>query len=208
MKTKSLLIVLLTGLIISSCQKEADLQGRGGEVNEKVLGTWNFVAMDVDLATEITDGSGIDEQKMQTHYVMASTNNKGTITFDKTKAVSENISYSYNTMVDVRFYIGGILDDEFQMPMIGDMPVSHGISEYNGQGEDSLHFAKGFTILDAPDSQGGPVTREIEPITIGLGWAQDTMVLTADVTRIQRQVVNGFNTDVKYKVRQVVKLKK
>ena len=206
MKTKTLLIVFLTGIIFTSCQKEGDLPNR--EVNEKVLGTWNFVAMDVELATEMIAGSGIDQERMLSHYVLSSTNNKGTITFDETKGFSENLSYSYNTTVDFKYYVGGVFDSEFQSPMVGDMPASHGIAEYSARGADSLHFEKGFSIIEAPASQGGPVAQATEPVTVGLSWAKDTMVLTAHVIRTQNQMINGFNTLMKYNVRQVVKLKK
>ncbi len=208
MKTKALLIVLLAAISFSSCQKEASLQNRGGEKNDKILGTWNFVGMDVDLTSEITAGSGVDHERMLSHYTYTSTNNKGTLTFDASKSISNNLSHTFNTVVFFKYFVGGSLIDEFEIPMEGDMPPSNGSVEYKVLSEDSLYFEKGFTILEAPDGQGAPTTHNTLPTTVGLAWAKDTMILTVDLVQFQEQVINGLNARVKNDVRQVIKLKK
>jgi hypothetical protein len=207
MRTKTLLLILLTGVILSSCQKENDLD-RGNGVNEKIMGTWNFVGMKADLSTSITAGSGLDEETMLSNYSFTSTNNTGTITFDATKCTSTGLAYSYNTIVNFEMYSGGVLFDSFETPMIGDMPTSHGSTEYKTLGEDSLRFEKGFAVLEAPASQGGPVTHATTPANIGISWARDTLILTDHVIQIQNQIINGVNARVTNNVLQVVKLKK
>ena len=207
MKIKTLLLILASGIVLTSCQKEKDQQ-RGGEVNEKILGTWNFVGMSVNLTTSVTAGSGIDEERGVSSYSFNSTNNKGTVAIDAARFVTSAISYSYNTKVYQNIYLGGLLFNSSVTPMVGDMPQSHGEVEYKTLSQDTLHFEKGFAILEAPASQGGPITQNTTPANIGISWAQDTLILTGHIVQAQNQIINGFNARVTYNVLQVVKLKK
>ncbi len=111
-------------------------------------------------------------------------------------------------MVNFKMYVGGVLFDSFETPMIGDMPTSHGSTEYKTLGEDSLRFEKGFAVLEAPASQGGPVTQNTTPANIGISWAKDTLVLTGHIIQTQNQIINGVNARVSNNVLQIVKLKK
>ncbi len=204
MKTKLLLAGFVIALFLTSCQKESSLQQTGG--NNKLIGTWKAVGLDVSMNNAAINGSGATQEKLVSIYSFKGTNVTGTVVIDSKKMVSTGIGYSFSTLVTSEGYIGGILMFSEQAPYSGTIPPSSGISNYTVLGEDSIQLENGFVTADPTGGSGGVIATE--PQRCGVSWKTDTLVLHAVARRNFMQVINGVNAQVIANVDQTVYLKK
>jgi hypothetical protein len=205
MKTKLLLAGFATALFLTSCQKESSEQQ--ANTNNKLIGTWKTVGLDVSMKNTAVNGSGATQEKLVSSYSFKGTNVTGTVVIDSKKMTSTSVAYSYSMIVNTEMYLGGVLFDSFQTPYSGTMPPSGGFTNYTVLSEDSLRLEGGFVGFDATAGVGGTSTPTV-PSTCGVSWKGDTLVLRAVVTQNTMQVINGVNAQVKAEVDQTVYMKK
>jgi len=203
MKLKSLkTLLLVSGIatLFTACQKDsADKPA----TNDQLLGTWNFVGMTATRKSTIVAGTGANEEKIITYYGFHSKNNAGTITFDATNLTSANLTYSFDTVVNSKFYLGGVLDDEYDDDFSFVLPLSSGVAPYKAVGTDSLYYSSGFMNID-PDASPTATL----PGGSRISWSGDTLMLKMLYVGTRNQVINGVNAKVSDDIYQLVKLKK
>ena len=207
-KTKTLLLICAIGAFLVSCQKESSLQGDSvNNVNSAILGKWNFVGMTANFKSSITAGVGPAEEKIISSYGFVSQNNTGTVTIDTKNMTSAALGYSIDTVINTKFYLGGVLFDEIETDFEMDMPLSNGATKYKAIGTDSVYFESGFVTLDPSGGGTGTPTATI-PTGSRISWSNDTLVLKTIVSNSTIQNVNGVSAKVTTNISQIVKLKK
>ena len=207
-KTKTLFLICAIGTFLVSCQKESSLQGDSvNNVNNAILGKWNFVGMVANFKSSVTTGIGPAEEKIISSYGFISQNNTGTVTIDDKNITSTALGYSIDTVVNTEFYLGGVLIDEFETEFEMEMPLSNGATKYKAIGTDSVYFESGFVTLDPSGGGTGTPTATI-PTGSRISWSNDTLVLKTIVSNSTIQNVNGVSAKVTTNISQIVKLKK
>jgi hypothetical protein len=203
MKLKNLKpILLVVGIttLFTACQKEsADKPA----TNDQILGTWKFVGMTATRKSTIVAGTGANEEKIITYYGAHTKNNAGTITLDATNITSANLTYSMDTVVNSKFYLGGVLVDEFDDDFTFILPLSSGVAPYKAVGTDSLYFSSGFMSIDPNSTPTATL-----PGGARISWSGDTLMLKSLYVGTRNQVINGVNARVSDDIYQLVKLKK
>lgn len=155
MRTWRLLFIIVTGLFITSCQKEVSTEGptppAGGPLPADSIGSgtntetgnWKFISLSGTLGTIAESLQFGGAAKMVSSTAFTSQNNGGTITFDNSKMTASGITMSVNTSANTYVYVNGFLVDSVQTPLNQTLPSQNASSDYTKIGADSLHFQDG-----------------------------------------------------------------
>src|SRR6185295_2310543 len=118
-----LVFICITGLLLSACQKEVDLQnegeqgpGSGSNNNVDITGNWKFVGLSADTRVDITVSQAGQNLKAITTSSYSSANNTGTLTVTSNQFIYAGISATVEGEQNVKTYLNGILFDDQTMP--------------------------------------------------------------------------------------------
>lgn len=152
MRIWRMLFIIVTGLFITSCQKEVSSEGAtpaaGGPLpvdsgTNTETGNWKFISLSGTLGTIAESLQFGGAAKMVSSTAFTSQNNGGTITFDNSKMTASGITMSVNTSANTYVYVNGFLVDSVQTPLNQTLPSQNASSDYTKIGSDSLHFQDG-----------------------------------------------------------------
>lgn len=155
MKTWRLLFIIVTGIFITSCQKEASSEGAtpptGGPLPADSIGSgtntetgnWKFISLSGTLGTIAESSQFAGAAKMVSSTAFTSQNNGGIVTFDNSKMTAGSITMSINASANTYIYVNGFLVDSMQTPLNQTLPPQNASSDYTKIGADSLHFQDG-----------------------------------------------------------------
>jgi hypothetical protein len=200
-----LLFLLGLGLLLTSCQKEND---EAPPSNDKLLGTWNVIAMNAQVKHMLVAGTGAEQEKLVTSYPISALNPKGTITFDATTLRTNGFSYSYKTIVRTEYYLGNALVFDEDVPQEGDIPPSNATTNYSIVAADSILLETGLISFD-PAAGGTGGTNQTPPQGFKISWDNDVLVLTSRLNYAGTQPIAGGGTaQVLIDGVQILRLKK
>lgn len=142
-KPLPILIPILCFLVICACKKS-----NNNSTSQGLVGTWNFLGVSGHAETYINEGLGVS---MVGHPAFVSTNNVGTIQFDKDSMRASGVGYAVDTAFWADFYYSGSIYDSSWQPLSYTVPPTSTTSQYSLIGADSLFFPKGglLTALDS-----------------------------------------------------------
>lgn len=180
---------MATIALLSSCQKEVSFQQRDPVVNgQDITGEWRFVGAIAHTLSDITVTDGVDELRTVTVSDYVTTNNSGTFKFADNQFSYTDVSYSIDTIMNVKSYENGVMYDDSDLPFIMDAPPLTASSDYVRNTDDSLTFTNPvFTGMD-PSGGGLPAG----PTGAILSWAGDTLQLRTVVSSTTTTSVSGF----------------
>lgn len=199
-KQMSKKILALSAVVMSvlfvSCKKE-----NSNPSNAEINGTWNFASMETDgsVSQEYTDEFGTT--KTINTYDFVSEDNKGTITFDGSKIVSSNLSYSVDYVLTAKTYQDGVLVGTSTLPINQSYPASSSTASYKMVGTDSIYFEGGSMFM-------GGVTTELIPSGAKLDLQGNTLFMTQYVNQTKTQDIFGIPITTAMNLKVVVKLQK
>lgn len=200
MKFKKLLLSAAIAAAFVACSKD-ETAPEGGNNSGEILGTYDFVGMNVTSKSTATDNSSTD--KTITYSTYNSKENQGTVVFDASKVVSSNFTYKIDTTVKAEIYTEGEEMQTIEMPFMFTVPVSGSTAAYKMKGTDSIYFEQGFISL--PDNSG---TAPTTPNTAKVTWAGDTLILHSAIAYTSSQQASGITFITVMTATQDVKLKK
>jgi len=200
MKFTKLFLSTAIAAAFIACSKD-ETTPEGGNNSGEILGTYDFVGMNVTSKSTATDNSSTD--KTITYSAYKSKENQGMVVFDASKVVSSNFAYTVDTTVKAEIYTEGEEMQTIEMPFMFKAPVSGSTAAYKMKGTDSIYFEKGFISL--PDNSG---TAPTTPNTAKVAWAGDTLILRTAVAYTSSQTVSGIIFTTVMTATQEVKLKK
>jgi hypothetical protein len=214
----SFILFAAVSVILFSCQKELsiDLSGNGNgspdgdnNSNTSIIGDWNFIATDMDVAVA---GQGTDiilgTVKFTNAFKTTTINNKGSLKFTSTDFQSTNLSYSVSTNIQVSTIVSGFPPDIETVPFNFDMPASSSSGKYRQIGNDSLYFPDG-TFISIPEASGDiPSSVSGEPGGARFSIVSDTLKIFGGIDTSSVQQIQGLDFSVKQKASVVLKYKR
>lgn len=163
MKRKSIIVSFTALVLIAfiSCQKDADQPASANDIT----GTWKFVSVGANInATQLmSDGSDVIKTVVANEYVTE--NNSGTVTFDGTKMIAKNVSYSINAISKASVYENGTLADTFSLPLQFTAAAVNGSAAYRKIAADSIYVESGLSLYNdgmTQSSQPGGAKLKLE----------------------------------------------
>lgn len=156
--TNTILSALVLLVTITSCKKE-----KGQEAVQNALtGNWKFTSVSaITEATETYRESGINYKDVATsNYSSSAASGIYKISADMFNG--ENIAYTVNGSVLVKYYENNILDNSITFPFTYSLPSTSSTAKYKLIGSDSLYFESGSIVSPAiaggtsqPSNAGG-----------------------------------------------------
>jgi len=198
-----LAFICITGLLLSACQKEVDLQnegeqgpGSGSNNNVDITGNWKFVGLSADTRVDITVSQAGQNLKAITTSSYSSANNTGTLTVTSNQFIYSGISATVDGEQNVKTYLNGILVDDQTMPYNSAIPATDLTSDYVRNSNDSLTFTN--ALLTIPDPNGGNTAPAPTGARISLTGDTLTVVTksTANTTITQNGVPGQFDARI------------
>ena len=220
MRTTTLKLLLL-GLIIAftSCQKEVDsLTGNnsgstggtggtgstGGTNNtNNIVGDYDFVGMSAHTQSSITVTASGQEVKSITTTDYVTKNNGGTAKFTSTDFITTDLTYSVDTVANLKMYIDNVLLNDTEVPIGISIPPTSDTSPYTRISADSITTTGAIGVSIDPSG-----TAPTGPVGIKLAWSGDTLLLKMNTTFTQSVSQNGIPAMFTGTVNGVIKLKK
>jgi hypothetical protein len=148
-KNLLILVPLVCLLLVYACKKS------GSSTPQGLIGTWIFLGANTQTQTSASEGSGIT-LSATTHFV--TTNNTGTITFNKDSMVVSGLGYAVDTSYTAYFFFNGTVYDSVKQSLNYSIPPTSANAKYSIVNSDSLYFPNGgiLTALDSTSTgQGG-----------------------------------------------------
>ncbi len=157
MKRTLLFSLTILCLFLFSCKKESSEDG--GSTGKELLGTWNLLNLDFEGEASnkiISEDLGSFTNAILMDYV--STNNKGTVTFEENKMISNELAYDLNGTVTFKFFLGDVLTDSYDSTINVSVPPSSSTSDYVRVGADSIYCPNGafLDVEGADDLESRP----------------------------------------------------
>jgi hypothetical protein len=210
--TPKLLLVFGIALVLASCQKELSFgdainnpgSGGGGTGNNtSITGNWDFVGMTAHTKSTVTATIAGEELKTITVSDYITKNNTGTVNITSNQFISSGLSYSIDTIMNVKTYISGVLFDDLDMPFVTSVPATGSTSNYVRNSNDSLTVTGSFG--GTPNPSGNAPTG---PVGIKISWAGDTLLLKVATTFTQSISQGGVPATFVGTVNGITKLKR
>ncbi|MEO6329498.1 MAG: hypothetical protein ABIO55_11215 [Ginsengibacter sp.] len=203
----TLLLILNTGLLLTSCQKEINpldpATGTGGTGNtNNIIGEYNFVGLTATTYSSVTVSVPGSELRAVTVSDYITKNNVGTATITASNIMFTGVGYSIDTTANAKTYIDGVLFDDSDLPFIAAFPPTNTTSSYTRINSDSLNA---IGAVGAPNPSGVTPTGTVG---VKLSWSGDTLLLSIKSSFTQSISQGGVPGTLTGYVNGISKLKK
>jgi hypothetical protein len=208
---KLLLLISTLFITFTACNKEESLEipnnapgnnnggNNGGNSEGSELGTWNFVSLQASTKETVEAAP----EKLITVSEYTTINNKGTVKFENSKMIVNNVSYSVNSTATGYYYIDGVLEDSITAPFAGTIPAVNSTADYKKIGTDSIYVtASPLSVPESGGNAGGTDTG------YKLSWDGKRMFMTIKYAGIRPKDVNGIILNAKVELTGVITLEK
>lgn len=191
MKKILLSSLAISSLFLFSCQKESSDSGKNDE--KSLLGSWKLLNIDFEgeLSSEISsEDMGSAKNAIFMDYL--STNNKGGITFEESKLISDQLSYDIEGTVTSKIYVNNVLINSYDSVINISMPPSSSTVDYVRVGTDSIYCPNGaFLQIEGADDL------ESEPMGFKYKIDGDKLIMTIKEKESEVQTEDGMTQEDK-----------
>ena len=207
---KSLLLPVVLAITLASCGK--DEMAKPDVIPEmpttkppeptngasKIEGTWTFVGLRLTVTSTATVGN----EKAVTYTDYTTFNNAGTTVIEATKMTLTGFTYAIDAVSKTKYYLDGVLDDEWEVPVKVILSPYNGTSTYKQISTDSIYYEAGF--IQASDGSATP--QKSDAIGSTISWLGDTLVITSNPIKTSKMIQNGVTVDVASSGRSEMKM--
>lgn len=201
--SKLLLLTSIVATLLISCQKEVDFQnqdGNGGPIS--IIGDYDFLGSTVETKVTVTSNSTGTEEKIITTSDYITQNNTGTVSITATTITTSNLSYSINDTAFSKMYLGGVLVNSIDAPMVYALPATGSTTNYQTISSDSIYMSNG--VISGGPSAGSPAL----PIGARISWSGGDLLMKMSFSLTTMQDIGGVMAQVVTEATQIVRLKK
>lgn len=187
MKKTLFLVTFLLMVGFISCKKDKT-------ASSAIDGTYTFKGLYALTISDISVPSTHERAVTTTEYT--TTDNGGTVVFNKGKMTSKDLTYSIDTEANYDYYLDGALEDQFTVPFEFTLPPTSSAGSYKIIGQDSIYFPSSTIFAGADPSgmqggaSGGRFSFDGNLLTIMANIKIDKVVTQSGVTGYQTQTVN------------------
>ena len=214
MRTTTKLLLLSFVIFFTACQKEIDYAtintsgntggtGNNNNSTSNIEGDYDFLGMSAHTESAITVQESGSEVKAVTVSDYVTKENTGTMKITSDQFTATDLSYSIDTVVNVKTYLDNVLFDDSDVPFTGSVPATSGSSPYVRNSADSL-TATGF--LGIPSDPSGAIPTG--DVGLKLSWSGDTLLMKVNTSFTQSVSQGGVPGTMVASVKGTFKLKK
>lgn len=127
-----------------------------------ITGTYKFISLQAKTSSTVQSISSSYNARTITTSEYTTINNSGTVTIDANRMISNNLSYSINSMAKSTLYENGVLIDTFSFPFQVTIPSVSGAGTYKRISSDSLYFDSGTVLIGGSASTPQPAGAKIK----------------------------------------------
>jgi hypothetical protein len=192
---KSLLFPVVLAITLISCGKDemakpdvepewpVNKPPEPGNSASKIEGTWTFVGLRLTATSTAT----VANERAVTYTDYTTFNNAGTTVIAANKMTLTGFTYAIDAVSKTKYYLDGVLDDEWEVPVKVVLSPYNGTSTYKQINADSIYYEAGF--IQASDGSATP--QQSDAIGSTISWLGDTLVITSNPYKTSTMIQNG-----------------